>query len=95
MDKKVHRRAKTRPRPDGEGKHARRRNKKVQDFTHSFIHKSTLLRTELHLKGGLICEKFLRGRASFVVASWPAPLTDSLNGLVHMQHTVYSTFQNQ
>ena len=28
--------------PDREGKHARRRNKKVRDFTDPFIHKSTL-----------------------------------------------------
>ena len=43
MDKKVCRRAKTRA--DGEGKHARRRKKKARDFTHPFIHKSTLLST--------------------------------------------------
>ena len=30
---------------DGEGKHVRRRNKKARDFTHPFIHKSTLLST--------------------------------------------------
>ena len=30
---------------DGEGKHARRCNKKVRDFTHPFIQKSTLLST--------------------------------------------------
>ena len=28
--------------PDGEGKRARRRNKKARDFTHFLIHKSTL-----------------------------------------------------
>ena len=30
-------------RSDGDGKHAQRRNKKARDFTHPFIHKSTLL----------------------------------------------------
>ena len=43
MDKKACRRAKTRA--DGEGKHAPRHNKKARDFTHPFIHKSTLLST--------------------------------------------------
>ena len=33
----------SRARADGEGNHARRRNKKARDFTHPFIHKSTLL----------------------------------------------------
>ena len=33
----------SRARADEEGKHARRHNKKARDFTHPFIHKSTLL----------------------------------------------------
>ena len=43
VDKKVRRRA--RMRTDGEGKHARWRNKKARDFTQPFIHKSKLLST--------------------------------------------------
>ena len=46
VDKTVRGRVRT----DGEGQYARRSNIKTRDFTHPFIHKSTLLSTSMSLK---------------------------------------------